>query len=71
MDQDRRGTGIAVASNIEETAAGTGRSWDEEEDDRREALDVLDGVRERASRRTGVREHRFGGITIGVVLVER
>lgn len=59
-----------MASNIEVKAAGTGRSLDEEEEDRREEPDVLDGVRERASRRTGVREPRFGGITTGVELAD-
>lgn len=69
MDQVRRGTGIAVASSIEATAVGIGRSWDEAEEDRRDEEDVLDGVRERASRRTGVREPRFGGMTTGVVCI--
>lgn len=60
-----------MASNIETTDVGMGRSLDEEEDDdRREDSETLDGVRERASRRTGVREPRLGGITTGVALVD-
>lgn len=71
MDHDRRGTGIAVASNMEATDGGKGRSLDEdEEEDLRDEADGLDGVRDRASRCTGVREPRFGGITTGVVMVE-
>lgn len=65
MDQARRGTGIAVASSIEAREVGIGRSFDEEEDDRREDANVLAGGRERISRRTGVCEARFGGMTIG------
>lgn len=71
MDQLFRGTGIAVASSIEATDVGIGRSFDEDEDDdRREDAGSLDGVRERASRRTGVREARFGGMTTGMVFVD-
>lgn len=68
MDQVRRGTGIAVASSIEVKDVGKGRSLDEEDDDRREDTDVLDGVRKSDSRRTEVRELRLGGITTGLVL---
>lgn len=71
MDHDRRGTGIAVASNTEATDGGKGRSLkDEEEEDLRDEADGLEGVRVRASRCTGVREPRFGGIITGVVMVE-
>jgi hypothetical protein len=66
----RRGTGIAVASNMDATDKGKGRSFEEEEEDLRDEADGLDGVRVRASRCTGVREPRFGGITTGVDMVE-
>lgn len=71
MDHDRRGTGMAVASNMEATDKGKGRSFEEEdEEDLRDEADGLDGLRVRASRCGGVREPRFGGITTGVVMVE-
>ena len=66
----RRGNGIAVASSTEATAVGIGRSWDEEDDDRREVLVGFDGVRDRTSRNTGVREPRLVGIPTGIVLVD-
>jgi hypothetical protein len=56
---------------MEATDKGKGRSFEEEdEDDLRDETDGLDGVRVRASRCSGVREPRFGGITTGVVMVE-
>lgn len=71
MDHDRRGTGIAVASNMEATDSGKGRSFEEDdEEDLRDETGGLYGVRDRASRCNGVREPRFGGITTGVVIVE-
>jgi hypothetical protein len=50
---------------MEATAERMGRSLDEEEDERLEDAESLEGVRERVSRRRGVREPRFGGITTG------
>lgn len=65
MDQLRRG--INVASKIEATDGRTGRSFDDsEQEERREVAVGLEGVRERISRRTGVRAPRFGGIITGV-----
>ena len=61
---------MAVASSIEATALGIWRSLEEEEEDRREEADVLEGVRRRASRRTGVREVRFDGMPTGTALVD-
>lgn len=70
MVQFRRGTGMAVASNIEVNDVGTGRSLDELED-RREDSEVLDKVRGRVSRRADrVRDPRFGGITTGIVFID-
>lgn len=54
MDQVRRGTGIVVASSIDATEVGMVRSFDEEEEDRRDVADVFADGRERGSRRTGV-----------------
>lgn len=68
VDHDRRGTGIAVASNMEATDGGKGRSLEEDEEDLRDEADGLEGVRDRASRCIGVREPRFGGMTTGVVM---
>lgn len=71
MDQLFRGTGIAVASNIEATDVGIERSLDEDdEDERREDAGILDGVRDRVSRRAVVRETRFGGMTTGMVFAD-
>jgi hypothetical protein len=71
VDHDRRGTGIVVASNMEATDSGKRRSFEEDdEEDLRDETAGLYGVRDRASRCTGVREPRFGGITTGVVIVE-
>lgn len=73
LDQVRRGTGMAVASNIDATADGICRSLEDDEEDRREVrevADVLDGVRGRASRRNGGREARFDGMPTGLVLTD-
>lgn len=70
MVQFRRGTGMAVASNIEVNDVGKGRSLDELED-RREDPGVFDKVGGRVSRRADrVREPRFGGITTGIVFMD-
>lgn len=59
---------MAVASSIETTDVGIGRSFEEDEDDdRREDSRVLVAVR--ASRRTEVRDVRLGGISTGVVFI--
>lgn len=51
VDHDRRGTGIAVASNMDATDRGNGRSFaDDEDEDRRDEVAALDVVRERGSR---------------------
>lgn len=42
MDHDRRGTGIAVASNMEATDSGKGRSF--EEDDEEDLRDETGGL---------------------------
>lgn len=56
---------------MEATDVGIGRSLDDDEDDdRREDAEILDGVRERVSRRTVVREARFGGMTTGMVFAD-
>jgi hypothetical protein len=55
---------------MEATDKGKGRSFEEDEEDLRDEAGGLDGVRVRASRCSGVREPRFGGITTGVVVVE-
>lgn len=69
MDQPLRGTGIAVASSIEATDVGIGRSLEEgDDDDRRDEGESLDRVRERDSRRTAVSDARFGGMTMGTVV---
>lgn len=69
MDQPLRGTGIAVASSIEATDAGMGRSLEEDDDDdRRDEAGILDGVRDRDSRRTAVSDARFGGMTMGTAV---
>ena len=51
-----------------EVADGIWLSLDDVEEDRCDDADVLDRVRERDSRRTGVRE-RFEGIPTGMVWV--
>lgn len=59
-----------MASRMETTDVGKGRSLDEEDDDRREYVDILEGVRDRASRHIGVRESCFRGIATGKVSVD-
>lgn len=68
MDPFRRG--IVVASSMEATDGRMGRSLDEsEQEERREDAEYLEGVRERISRRTGVREPRLGGMTTGAAFL--
>ena len=60
---------MAVALSIEATEVGMCRSFDEEEDDRRDEANALTEGRERVSRRSEVWEPRLGGMTMGEALV--